>query len=150
MAINVVVGFNALRLLWLLTLLGYVGFILWWLFASVCMHKMSGSRAGSTSSKMEKRKITLTAKALASKIELIQKQRKEEVNKLKSQILSLKELMGDDQNVSQVKAQFDVLLQASEKATAFAQISDAFNSIWWTRKTRCMVRKHHRIQSRIY
>ncbi len=66
------------------------------------MHKMSGSRAGSTSSKMEKIKITLTAKALASKIELIQKQRKEEVNKLKSQILSLKELMGDDQNVSQV------------------------------------------------
>ncbi len=41
------------------------------------MHKMSGSRAGSTSSKMEKRKITLTAKALASKIELIQKQRKQ-------------------------------------------------------------------------
>ncbi len=26
--------------------------------------------------------------------------------------------MGDDQNASQVKAQFDVLLQASEKATA--------------------------------
>ncbi len=85
----------------------------------ICLYaQMSGSRAGSTSSKMEKRKITLTTKALASKIELIQKQRKEEVNKLKSQLLSLKELMGDDQNASQVKAQFDVLLQASEKATA--------------------------------
>lgn len=76
-------------LLWILVV-GFTLFVLWWLLASACMHKMSGSNAGSTSSKMEKRKITLTAKALASKIESIQKQRKGEVNKLKSQILSLK------------------------------------------------------------
>ena len=77
------------------------------------MHKMSSSRAGSTSSKMEKRKLTMTEKALANRIESIQNQRNKELSKVKKHIQSLKELMKDEQNASQVKAQLDVLLQLS-------------------------------------
>lgn len=69
------------------------------------MLKMSGSQAASVVGKTEKDKrlISLTEKALANKIETIQTDRKRHVNKMKSVIMSLKELMKDDKNHSQVK-----------------------------------------------
>lgn len=47
-----------------------------------------------------KRETKLTAKALASKIESLQMQRKSNVNKIKSQISEIKNLMKRKENVS--------------------------------------------------
>lgn len=53
-----------------------------------------------------------------NKIESIQKERKRKVDEIKCKILSLKELMGDEKNVSLVKSQLDVLMQLSDNAAA--------------------------------
>ena len=63
----------------------------------------------------------MTEKAQANRIESIQNQRNKELSKVKKHIQSLKELMKDEQNALQVKAQLEVLLQLSENATALHQ-----------------------------
>lgn len=71
---------------------------------------MSGSSAVSVKKpEKDKRTIVLTEKALMNKIETIQTERKKHVRKMKDVISSLKELMKDDKNYSQVKLQLDEL-----------------------------------------
>lgn len=83
---------------------------------------MSATNAGSIVGKPEeKRKIILTEKAMMNKIESIQKERKRKVDEIKRLILSLKELMRDEKNVSLVKSQLDVLMQLSVDATALRE-----------------------------
>ncbi len=79
---------------------------------------MSATNVGSTVGKPEKRKTILTEKAMMNKIEWIQKERKRKVDEIKHLILSLKELMRDEKNVSPVKSKLNVLLQLSDDATA--------------------------------
>lgn len=59
---------------------------------------MSGTNAGSNGGKLDtgKRTVVLTEKALANKIATLQKDLKKDVDKMKTQISSLKELMKDD------------------------------------------------------
>lgn len=64
----------------------------------------------------DKRQGVLTEKALANKIEKIQTQRKKHVTKMKSVIGSLKELMNDDENESQVKLQLNELIHLFKNA----------------------------------
>ena len=77
---------------------------------------MSGTNLGSNVGKqeMEKRKRTLTEKALGNKIESIQKERKKKVDEITTLITYIKELMKDEKNVSLVREQLDVLTQCSE------------------------------------
>lgn len=76
-----------------------------------CACKMSASKAVETVSKPEeKRKIIPTEKAIINKIESIQKERKRKVDEIKQLILSLKELMKDEKNVSLVSCLTMLLL----------------------------------------
>lgn len=54
-----------------------------------------------------KRKVQLTAKALANKIEQLQKERKRNVNVIKSSIPAIKELMQRNENVSAVRIELE-------------------------------------------
>ncbi len=90
---------------------------------------MSGSKAGSSvreskagsnanetdNNETVKRKTILTEKALGYKIDHLQKDRKARVNKMKSVISALKELMEND-NASQVQTQLDILKHLHEEA----------------------------------
>lgn len=64
-----------------------------------------------------KRETKLTAKALANKIESLQMQRKSNVNKIKSQIPEMKNLMKRKENASQMQIQFKTLVQLCENAS---------------------------------
>lgn len=79
---------------------------------------MSGSQAGSIGNGADtgnvKRTVTLTEKALACKIEKLQKDRQSRVNKIKGVIIALKELMNNDDNALQVQNQLDILMQMVE------------------------------------
>ena len=76
---------------------------------------MSGTSVGSDVGKqdMGKRKVILTEKALANKIESIQKERKRKVDEIKTVISSMKELMKDGKHVSAVIGKLDVLRELS-------------------------------------
>ena len=76
---------------------------------------MSGTSVGSDVGKqdMGKRKVILTEKALANKIESIQKERKRKVDEIKTVISSMKELMKDGIHVSAVKGKLDGLMKLS-------------------------------------
>ena len=65
---------------------------------------MSGTSVVSDVGKqdMGKRKVILTEKTLANKIESIQKERKRKVDEIKTVISSMKELMKDGKHVSAV------------------------------------------------
>lgn len=82
---------------------------------------MSGSKAGSHvdethNTETVKRKIIPTVKALVSKMEKLQKERQAKVNKIKGVIIALKELMENNDNVSKVESQLDILMQMNEEA----------------------------------
>lgn len=81
---------------------------------------MSGTNVGSNVGKpeTEKRKITLTEKALGNKIESIQKERKKKVDEIKTLITYIKELMKDEKNISLVKEKLEVLMQFSDLSNA--------------------------------
>ena len=80
---------------------------------------MSGSNAGSTVNDGKvKRKVTLSEKGLACKIERLHKDRQSIVNKIKSVIAALKRLMENDDNATQVQNQLGVLVQLREDAMA--------------------------------
>ena len=74
--------------------------------------------SGTNTAEMGKRKVILTEKALAGKIDTTQKERKKKVDKIKGVVSVLKELMRDDGNVSKVESQLDVLMQLSHEAQA--------------------------------
>lgn len=65
---------------------------------------------------MEKREVKLTAKALAIKIEKLQKERKVLVDKIKALIPAIKELMKRKENVHQVQQQIQTLIQLHDTA----------------------------------
>lgn len=82
--------------------------------------KMSGSESIPAANGVDagngKRTVTHTEKALEYKIEKLQKECKSKVNKLKSVITALKELMKNDDNVLQVQAQLENLMQILDDA----------------------------------
>lgn len=84
---------------------------------------MSASNAGSAVGKQGtgKRTVVLTEKALANKIDSLQKDRKKDKDKIKVQISSLKELMKDDKNASNVKSQMNNLSALLENASSLHQ-----------------------------
>lgn len=62
----------------------------------------------------QKREIKLSIKALANKIENLQKERKAMVNKTKGLTNIIKDLMQNDDNVPQVRSQLETLVQMVE------------------------------------
>ncbi len=64
-----------------------------------------------------KREIKLTAKALANKIESLQKERKKDVNKIKGLIPEIKSLMTRKENAFQLQMLFKTLVQLCENAS---------------------------------
>jgi len=73
----------------------------------VCASTMSGMETGADVEPEKdacKRKVQLTAKALAYKLEQLQKERKRNVNVIKSSIPSIKELMLKNENVPAVQS----------------------------------------------
>lgn len=79
---------------------------------------MSGTQKTGGGKGEEKRKTILTEKALANKIESIEKERKRKVDEIKRLISSTRELTKDEKNVSLVKSQVDVIVQLLDNATA--------------------------------
>lgn len=81
---------------------------------------MSGSKAGSNvngvTTEKDKRTMTLTEKAIACKVEKLQKERQSKVHKLKGTIITLKELMKNDDNALKMQAQLDTMMQMHEDA----------------------------------
>lgn len=63
-----------------------------------------------------KRTVQLTAKALANKIEQLQKERKRNVNVIKSSIPTIKELMQRNENISAVRSELESLVQVFDEA----------------------------------
>lgn len=77
----------------------------------------SGSNANETDkNEIVKRKILPTEKAVVCKMEKLQKEWQARVNKIKCVIIALKELMENDDNVSQGQTQLDVLMQLHGEA----------------------------------
>lgn len=68
-----------------------------------------------------KRNVKLTAKALACKVENLQKERKTHVNKMKGLIPDIKELMKRKENVQEVKVQLQTLTQLLDTAVNLHQ-----------------------------
>lgn len=68
-----------------------------------------------------KQKIKLTAKALANKIESLQKERKAYVDKIKCLIPAMKELMKRKENVQEVRTQLKILTQYLDTAVNLHQ-----------------------------
>lgn len=64
-----------------------------------------------------KRETKLTAKALANKIESLQRERKKDVNKIKGLIPEMKSLMTRRENASQLQMLFKTLVQLCENAS---------------------------------
>lgn len=84
---------------------------------------VNGSKIGSNANETDnneivKRKIILTEKGLVCKIETFQKERQARVKKIKGVIIALKELMENDDNISQVQTQLDILMQLHGEATS--------------------------------
>ena len=67
---------------------------------------------------MENRTVKLTAKALACKMETLQKQRQSNVTKMKELSHEIKGLMKSDENAKKVQFKLDELKQLHENATA--------------------------------
>lgn len=82
------------------------------------MQKMSELKAGSDvigpGMDETKRPTKLTVKALAGKIQRLQKERQASVNKIKGVIQSIKDLMQTDENVSVVRSQLGNIIKLSE------------------------------------
>ena len=76
---------------------------------------------GSKMDDQQKREIKLTAKALSNKIEMVQKERKAKVNKMKEVSNAMRDLMQDDGNATQVRSQLDDLTQMIHEFTMLHQ-----------------------------
>lgn len=74
-----------------------------------------------------KREPKLTAKALALRIETLQKDRKSKVNQMKSLILSMKDLMECDENALQLSSMVGSLKCLKDDASV-VQRSTSFSS----------------------
>ncbi len=91
------------------------------LCVALLLVNMSGSKAGSNVNEVDgagnaKRNVTLTGKAVACKVEKLQKERQSKVSKIKGVITALKEVMKGDNNASQVQSQLDVLMHLHDGA----------------------------------
>ena len=69
------------------------------------------NEGGVSESRDGKRDVTITPKALAHKIESLQKDRKKHVNKMKGLIPAMKELMKKDENAPKVISQLQTLTE---------------------------------------